>query len=638
MNFFEHQDRARKKTGLLLFLFLLAVGAIIIALYIISSLGVYGTLAFDPTLLGTVSVGTVGLILFGSATRMASLASGGAAVASSLGGRPVSTATTDPKERRLLNVVEEMAIAAGTPVPQVFLLEDPSINAFAAGQTPTNSVIGVTRGTMNLLNRDELQGVIAHEFSHILNGDTRLNMRLIGILHGILLLSTAGRLLLESMRHARITTSRENNRSDPTLVLLLIGLGIYIVGSVGVFFASLIKSAVSRQREFLADASAVQFTRNPDGIAGALKKIGGLVFGSKVEGSAVDEASHLFFSNALSGSMLQLFATHPPLDTRIKALDPSFDGDFSKFALNEATVRTILQSSAPLEAATGFAPSVPRPRTPHRAEDVPDAAGRITQPHLDYASGSRFSWPAELTRATTELFDAAAAAVSLVLSQNPPLRSEQLAVASEIFGEPFAKAVDRFHPTTRSLPVEQRLPFVDTLIPVLKTMSANQARAMAACIGRIVESDGSLSLFEFTLQHILLRQLDLQFRQREEGIRYHHARDVQPEIIILLTALAALDSDCEESLQQAFASGMAIFGPAASRIQPAPADLRRLSEIDDALDRLALASPALKRQIVLAASKVVFTDREVSVAESELLRAISESLDCPIPPFISQHG
>ncbi len=638
MNFFEHQDRARKKTGHLLILFLLAVAGIIVALYIIFSLGFYGTLAFDPALLGTVSVGTVGLISLGSATRMASLASGGAAVASSLGGRPVSTATSDPKERRLLNVVEEMAIAAGTPVPEVFVLDDPSINAFAAGQTPTNSVIGVTRGTMNLLSRDELQGVIAHEFSHILNGDTRLNMRLIGILHGILLLSIAGRLLLESQRYARITTSRDDSRGNPAIVLLLIGLGIYIVGSVGVFFASLIKSAVSRQREFLADASAVQFTRNPDGIAGALKKIGGLVFGSKVEGSTVDEASHLFFSNALSGSMLQLFATHPPLEARIKAIDPSFDGDFSKFALNEETVRGIFQSGAPMESAAGFAPAVPGPRTPHRAEDVPDSAGRVTQPHINYASGSRVSWPAELTRATTELFEAAAAAVSLVLSQRPHLQKEQLAIAAEIFGEPFADAVLRLNASTRALPVDQRLPFVDALIPVLKTMSESQARALAECVGRIVESDGSLSLFEFTLQHILLRQLDLQFRNRDEGIRFHHARDVQREITILLTALAALDSESEEALRRAFAAGMAVFSPAADRILPAPEDLRRLSEIDDALDRLALASPRLKRQIVLAASKVVFTDKEISIAESELLRAISETLDCPIPPFITAHG
>jgi Zn-dependent protease with chaperone function/uncharacterized tellurite resistance protein B-like protein len=635
MNFFEHQERARKKTGQLLLLFLFAVAGIIAALYLVFSLGLYRTIAFDPALLGMVGIGTGSLIFLGSAGRMASLAAGGASVAASLGGTPISTATRDPKERRLLNIVQEMAIASGVPVPEVYLLQDPSINAFAAGQSPTNSVIGVTQGTMNLLSRDELQGVIAHEFSHILNGDSRLNMRLMGLLHGILLLSILGRLLLNSQRTVVVMSSDEDRRGSSGAALMMIGIGVYLVGSIGVFFASLIKSAVSRQREFLADASAVQFTRNPEGIAGALKKIGGLVFGSKIQSPSADEASHIFFSNALSGSMLQLFETHPPLDVRIKAIDPSFDGDFSKFAIDEPSEIQAFRSPLPEDsgAVAHFAgdgpPSIQPPTLP---QQVPDTAGDLTKPGISYASESRVSWPDELHRASEELFSAAAATVALVISGDPNIRSAQLDIASQVFGKGFAGTADHLNKVAEALPVSQRLPFVDSLVPVLKAMSHQQASAFAGCLGRIVESDGQISLFEYTLQHIVLRQLGLQFGERRGGVRYNKLREILPDAIVLLSALAAVNATNEQALNSAFAAGAVDLAP---NLHPAPADLRSLSNVDDALDRLALAAPPLKRQIVLAASKVVFADREVTVSESELLRAISESLDCPIPPFVA---
>ena len=326
MDFFERQDKARRNTKFLVFYFLLAVVFLILAVYAAIALIFTGVelknsasessvrLVADPTLFFWTALGTLAVISIGSVSKTLALARGGSAVAELLDGRLVNSNTTDASERKLLNVVEEMAIASGVPVPQVYVMDDEAgINAFAAGHSASDAAISVTRGCMTMLSRDELQGVIAHEFSHILNGDMRLNLRLIGLIFGILCLTIIGRVLIQT-----------RGRKNP---LPLLGLALIIIGWVGVVFGRLIQAAVSRQREVLADASAVQFTRNPAGLAGALKKIGGLADGSRLKSPHAEEASHLFFADGLSKSFFG-FATHPPLIERIRALDPSFDGNF----------------------------------------------------------------------------------------------------------------------------------------------------------------------------------------------------------------------------------------------------------------------------------------------------------------------
>ncbi len=276
--------------------------------------------------------GTLAVIAAGSLYKIWRLSDGGHTVAQLLGGRPVDPNTADPKERRVLNVVEEMAIASGLPVPTVYLLErEEGINAFAAGFTPQDAVIGVTRGALEILNREELQGVIAHELSHVFHGDTNLNLRLMGVLHGILVIALVGYFILRST--LRVASS--NRKSGLVVVLPIAGLILLVIGYIGVFFGRLIKSAVSRQREFLADASSVQFTRNPQGIGGALKKIGGLSMGSLVMSPHAEQASHFFFSDGKLGKLrsafsgvthFQFLATHPPLAERIRRVDPRWDG------------------------------------------------------------------------------------------------------------------------------------------------------------------------------------------------------------------------------------------------------------------------------------------------------------------------
>ena len=275
MNFFERQDASRRATRYLVLFFGLAFLAVALATGIVVmvalglSAGDPGTLAAEPRILLTTVAVVLGLMIIASLSRVAVLSQGGGHVARMLGGTRVQTDDQDPLHRRLLNVVEEMAIASGLPVPEVYVLEqEQGINAFAAGLSPADAAVAVTRGSLEHLDRAELQGVIAHEFSHILNGDMRLNLRLMGFSFGILVLALLGRSMFRaSARGVRIRTSR---RGKGTGSIVMIALALVVVGYIGVLLSRLIKAAVSRQREVLADASAVQFTREPLALAGAL--------------------------------------------------------------------------------------------------------------------------------------------------------------------------------------------------------------------------------------------------------------------------------------------------------------------------------------------------------------------------------
>ena len=335
MDFFASQELARRKTKWLIFYFILAVICMIAGIYLVVVLALAtqtkGDQAvainlFDPVILGIVALSVISVVGCGSLYKVAELRGGGESVASMLGGRRLPPNSRDPAERRILNVVEEMALAAGTPVPPVFIIDEPGINAFAAGYTVDDAVIGINRGTIETLNRDELQGVVAHEFSHILNGDMRMSIRMIGVLHGIQLLALIGFYILRGGAYGSAVRSNRDNKGAGWIIL--VAIGVIVIGAIGLFFARIIKASVSRQREYLADASAVQFTRNPDGIAGALKMIGASQYGSVMESPQAEVASHMFFASMFKTNFGGLFATHPPLDKRIRQIEPRFDGDF----------------------------------------------------------------------------------------------------------------------------------------------------------------------------------------------------------------------------------------------------------------------------------------------------------------------
>src|SRR5262245_47604093 len=643
-DFFQQQDSARRKTFRLVVYFVLAI-VIMIALVYALLLVAFGLAGEDgslpwwhPELLLFAAAG-VGLVVGGaSAFKVAQLASGGQAVALMVGGREVPRTTRDAREQRLLNVVEEMAIAAGVPVPPVYILEEPGINAFAAGYAPGDAVVAVSEGCLKYLTRDELQGVVAHEFSHILNGDMRLNIRLIGLIFGIMALTLVGRILMLSS--GRRSSS---NRKDSGGGLVLVGLGLFVLGLVGAFFGRLIQAAVSRQREYLADASAVQFTRNPDGITGALKKIGGLKEGSRISNPEAAEVAHMFFASAfLGGGLGSLLATHPPLLDRIRRLDPQFDGTFP-------AVRPVGVEAGEVEGArpgqvrprpglprVPGLPQVPLPVLGLTAEETASRVGSVSPGGIRYAEGLQEDIPESLRAAAQEPFGARALIYALLLDPRPDLRAHQQALLQA--GSPpqdLAETV-RQAGAVQGLPDRYRLPLVDLAMPALRQMSRPQYQAFRAQVEALMSADNRLSLFEYVLRCVLQRHLDAQFlRQPLPKQVWKSPPQVAGPMVKVLSLLAWEGNPEPGQAALAFAAGMGAFlgGNAAHRL------LGRvectLDEFDAALRALNKSVPGLKRRVVVACAACVLADKQVTVREVEVLRAICDILDCPMPPLMA---
>lgn len=639
MDFFESQDSARRRTSVLIFYFFLAVVLIVLSVYLVTVLILFqGERWWHTELFFGISVGILAIIGLGSLYKIQALSTGGAAVARMLGGRPVNPDTPNLNERRLLNVVEEMAIASGVPVPEVFLLEhESSINAFAAGFTPTDAAIGVTKGCMELLTREELQGVIAHEYSHILNGDMRLNIRLIGVLHGILIIALMGYWMMRiAAQSSRGRSSRSGKQGGGMLALVLIGLVLMIVGYIGVFFAKLIKAAVSRQREYLADAAAVQFTRNPSGLSGALKKIGGLVYGSRIKSAAAEEASHLFFGNGLSEGFVSLMATHPPLDVRIRRLDPAFDGKYPALEVQSdasmpeevwGATRKRLVPEASQAAAMAVAV------TP---EAVTAQVGVPVKKHLDYAASLLESMPPPLREAAHQPFSARAVCNALLLDSDEQVRQKQLQRLQATVDTPVYQETVKLAPLVNQLPPEARLPLVDMALPALRMMTPTQYETFIANINFLIQANEKVSLFEYALHQALLRHLKTHFQKSSPPVVQYYKMDrLGEECSVLLSNLARQGhSKDDEEVRKAFEQGAVRLGIKRNEVRLLPAEQSNLKATHAALQKLALTSAPLKRRILQACVACIGADGRVSVKEAELLRAVADALDCPLPPLV----
>ena len=655
MDFFARQDHARKQTKVLVFYFCVAVVLIVLSVYAVVMVGVnisqqqrsgrHGEyrpapepVFWNAQVFLAAGLGTVAVILFGSAWKTSQLSGGGGSVATLMGGRLVSPGTTDPNERKLLNVVEEMSIASGTPMPQVYVLNNErGINAFAAGHTPGDAAIGVTRGCIEMLSRDELQGVIGHEFSHVLNGDMRLNLRLIGIIFGLLCLATIGRILL----YARSSNSRDKNP------LPLLGIALIILGGIGVFFGRLIQAAVSRQREFLADASAVQFTRNPGGLSGALQKIGRYSYGSKLESEHAPDLCHMFFGNGLRSAMFGALATHPPIPDRIRAIDPTWDGKFPP--LKEEQMETVKRAALseleptrqPLPQILGgilggavIADSAVRSRST-QSDSVLPSLGNPTPLHLKYAEEMRDALPESLKATAREPLAAMALIYALLLSADEALRAKQLAEISGRTSNSIAEKTATLYPEVSVVAKRTRLPLVNLAIGALRNLEAGQFQKFSDALEWLVESDGQMELFEFVLQKIVRHQLASKFAPtRPATVQYYTLKPLVPDCAVVLSALARVGSADEPEIQKAFGAGAPFLrAPANAELALLPAEQFGIAEVDAALNRLMLAAPIIKKNLLEACARVIGADGVIQEAEAELLRAVAETLDCPIPPL-----
>ncbi len=661
MDFFDHQEEALQSSRRLVFLFVFAVVALIVGMYgLLLPLVGSGELTFslldeladlphndldrlssgfrylNLELLSGVTVFTLTVVGLGSLYKTAVLRSGGSAVAEALGGRQVHRGSGEPRFQALINIVEEMAIASGVPVPAVYILEgETGINAFAAGWSIDDAAVAVTDGALDELSRDQLQGVIAHEFSHVLNGDMRLNIRLMGVLHGILLLALIGRLILRGS--SRI---RGKNAAQAMAVGMTAGIILVVAGYAGWFLGQLIKAGVSRQREFLADASAVQFTRNPDGIAGALKQIGLFAGGTQVQHPKAEEASHMMFGNPLSsGFWSSMLATHPPLTERISRLDPSFEapegGDeaFRSQAQDDGVMGFASGSDAPPPA--GPSP-VPLPMTGASCvglspEKVFASLGTVDPEHVSVGRALIDSVPPSVESALNQPMGAVCILFGLLLDPVPEEAEKQRML---VYGNEEGGLWDDILAVgkeLRLLPPSLRLPVADLAMPMIRTLPEPTIGRIQSGIVGMIEADHKVELFEFALFRLFNRRLEAaQGNATPAKARFRKLGQVVDDVATLLSILARVGHNEDSEVQRAFDTGVHAL-LSGDRLELKLESDCHFGKLTEALNRLALASPAIKREVMSASIHCVLADHEVTLGEAELLRVVSADLGCPLP-------
>ena len=632
MNFFEHQDQARKQTWWLILLFVLAVIAIVVVMDLLmlfllgsassgqaANAGNLMTSDNLPVLLGT-SVVTIGVILLASLYRISSLRSGGSVVATELGGVLVGADTSDPLRRRLRNVVEEIALAAGVPVPTIYVMEQESnINAFAAGYSPADAAIAVTRGTLEKLNREQLQGVIAHEFSHIINGDMRLNIRLMGVIFGILMMSIIGRHLMYASSSRHSYSSNNKNGGG----LMMVAIGVMVIGYVGMFFGNLIKAAVSRKREFLADASAVQFTRNPQGIAGALKRIA--VDGNEAKFSVdTNEVSHMLFSgNALSS----LMATHPPLLDRIQRIEPNFNPqELTTIARRSERAAAFAEQES--EAAERRAAAAEKPS--HAFGGILGDIGNPDQQQMLYAALLSASFPDAIQQAAHSPEWAPEVLCLVLLDNDPDIRDKQLLMVASRLGPDSERQCRYLANELPRVEPEQRLPLAAICMPALKRRPREDLLALHQAIRELVDADGKTSLFEYAIGCMLRAQIrdaldpaDVRVHgnRRLSGLRRH--------AVALLDTVANVGHQDPATALAARDAGLTRSG--LQHQGPSPLAGGWKTVLDQTLEPLNKLSPQAKEKLIAGLVATVTHDHQVTLEESEILRAICAALHVPLP-------
>jgi Zn-dependent protease with chaperone function/uncharacterized tellurite resistance protein B-like protein len=609
MNFFRAQDEARGRTTKLVVLLVLAIVVLAGSFYVLAVLGqnklsrrgdldwFQGDLFFWTTGVALI------VILGGSLLRIAELSKGGGAIAERLGGRLVGATTKDVAERRYLNVVQEMALASGLPVPLCYVIDsDETINAFAAGNSPQDAAVGVTRGALRNLTRDELQGVIAHEFSHIGNGDMKLNLRIIGAIAGLTALAQLGYIFF------RLAGSVRGKNSAPiALGMVLAGIVVLLIGSGGILFGKIIQASVSRQREYLADASAVQFTRNPLGLASALRKVAGLSGAQREASSAELEAQHMFFAGS-AGFLESLFSSHPPIGERIRRVDPAFDGH-----IPDVTPVAVSAEDEPVSGLSGRAVATPPPLpTPARA--VP------TDLQIQDSVGFRGVIPGALREASEDPVSAMAVVLGLILRQDPTQRAAQLAQAESLAGGEVVREARRLDALLRAVPAGSRVALLDLSMPALRQLSPGQEAAFKQALEKAgYEAEDGLIV-------LLIQASIRRYLSRWEMNVTPRSGDLAAACGLVLSAVVQTSGEDPAAQARAYALGADVLGLAGlspTMVPPASVDL---AKVDQALAVIAGQAVPARRQFVRAIGAAMLHDGKAEPAEVEIVRAVADSL------------
>ncbi len=668
MNFFSHQESARKRSKQLVALYALAVVAIVAAVNLLAAAAILWSVQQGSTLQNAplidifqrfsgvfiaTTAGTVLVIVCGSLYRLASLRGGGGAVARGLGAVRIDSDTRDVDRRRLMNVVEEIAIASGSPVPEVYVLErEPGINAFAAGYSVNDAAVAVSRGALEHLNRAELQGVIAHEFSHIHNGDMRLNIRIIGLLFGITLIALIGRFLLRTQSGRR--SFRSNSNSNNNLPLML-GLGLLVIGGVGLFFGRWIQAAVSRQREYLADASAVQFTRDPQGIGGALKKIMALGAGSEFVEADDEEVEHMLFA---AGGLRRMFATHPELVDRIKRIDGTFHrAEISQIAAKmalddsdeaiegepkqsraEQVRERILENVAAVPVAVAAAgqiagaPSTGGSPGPDQ-ETLKDSVGTVSWDQVEYARNLKAQLPDALVDGVRDQRHAIDVILALLVYADPQSAEHQLDIVQAVMGHAHREQVLVFLPLVEGLDALHHLPLVELAFPVLKTRPRSALKIYLDVVTRLIRADGQIDYFEYAIARLVAMYLVEALSAPDKRSRSTNIKEARLAIRDLLVILAQAGSDNLEDARRAYLRGWQASGLGEA---PEFESIENWPEVaDDALNLVDGLRPMFKEAVISAFLATIVHDGKIVREEVELVRAFCASIHVPMPPVIS---
>ena len=631
MNFFEYQEQARRQSRWLVFLFILAVVIIIIVIdiAILVAFGFMnteeqqvlfnaGTFKENLPMLAGGAVVTAAVIAIASLFKTASLRSGGGKVARDLGGVLVEADARDPLRRRLYNVVEEIALASGIAVPEIYVLEQESgINAFAAGFTPADAAVAVTRGALEKLDRSELQGVIAHEFSHIFNGDMRLNIRLMGALFGILMLSLIGRRVL----HGSYYVGRSKNNNGGAIVL--IAVVVMLVGYIGLFFGRWIKSAVSRQREYLADASAVQFTRDPNGIAGALKKIAVYSDASYLN-VETEEVSHMLFGN---GEKVSMFSTHPPLNQRIQRIDKTFQPeDLVQLARNiqrksEAQAeRAAREQKASAAGAGGM----------FNWDNLVEQIGHPDFSRILMAATLAASIPEEINQAAHSNQWATEVLFYCLMDADEEIREQQLLFVAQNMGSDSEARVRGLLSAAPQLAREQRLPLLEIAIPELKRRPPDHVNKVLATVKALSEADGQTDVFEYLMAKIIAQHLWESVNPQRVRLSGKKSLSQVIEKARQVVAVLALHGNRDKAgAERAYRAGSTILNTGDSSVMPDIPDWKEILDANlSALDQL---KPSDKETLVKALVATVMADEKIAVTEMELLRVVCLVIHVPLP-------
>ena len=680
--FFERQETQRKYTGWLVGAFVAAMLLVVLVINLVVIFGLGASPAevwrHEPSVVVWITVIALGTMLIASWHRSSQMREGGPAVARALGGVQVNANDGDLKRQRLVNIVEEMAIAARIRKPQVFVLPDEAgINAFAAGYSPDEAAVAVTQGALDAFDRDQLQAVIGHEFSHILNGDMKINMRLTAWIFGLCVIADVAR---------RFMNKRGGGKSAARIKL--IAFGVFLAGSAGAFAGRLLQAAVSRRREHLADASAVQFTRNPQALQSAFIVMAASASGTRLEHEHAIGVSHMFFAGSSPAWITKFnaswFATHPPLEERVRAIDarvtplkfrslvseerrkivartaaataaapaaePTAEGDVASESSKALQFSPVAAMAAPLPAtasrARAPAGAAAAPATssadgdmhltlekPILAETLPTGvrmvAGRALPPDVLRNRLSQDQQAAIgnfVARVESSGIAVQATFVATMLASEPAKWRTQLTRLAPLLGIELFKETQAQVARVGELAPSSRLPLLVDLFSLLDNMQPADRKRLRAIARAFAPTVATGDMLRFSLTRMIEKRL-AKAKDEAAPVPLH---EQAPMVCELYAALAQCRFGAGKQGQNAYRAGLMGMLPPTKWAPYSEQPITPVA-LDAALAAVAQIHPTGRRSLSEGMARVIAVGGRLTVPQVDLLRGICMVVDCPVP-------